>query len=192
MESVAAPCRHRGRRPGAACPMNNENIEPLAPQPGVETPPPGEAAPKVFCANCGVELLGQTCYACGQPVKGMVRHLASIMADVADTILNIDSRIFRTLWPLLTKPGFLTNEYLAGRRVRYVTPFRLYFFLSVIAFLVMKVGLDATLDLKDAIRVDGQGGEAIAMAQTAEDVAAIRDKTLASLEEAKAATGGSA
>ena len=64
--------------------MNNENIEPLAPQPGVEAAPATEAvAPKVYCANCGAELLGQTCYACGQPVKGMVRHLASIMADRA-------------------------------------------------------------------------------------------------------------
>ena len=77
----------------------------------------------------------------------MVRHCRASSPTSADTMLNIDSRIFRTLWPLLVKPGFLTNEYLAGRRVRYVTPFRLYFFLSIVAFLVIAVGLDATLDL---------------------------------------------
>ena len=155
-----------------------------------ETAPHGHA--KTLCANCGSELFGPHCYKCGQPVKGMVRQLSSILADVGDTILNIDSRIFRTLWPLLTKPGFLTLEYLAGRRVRYVTPFRLYFFLSVVAFLVMQVGLDATFDMKDSISVDGQGKAAISIAQTPEDVAAIRDKTLAGLEQAKAATSGSA
>ena len=166
--------------------MNNENIEPLAPQAGVETPPAAEVvAPKVYCANCGAELLGQTCYACGQPVKGMVRHLASIMADIGDTILNIDSRIFRTLWPLLVKPAFLTNEYLAGRRVRYVTPFRLYFFLSVIAFLVMAVSLDATFDSKDMIRADA--AEDIQTAQSAADVNARRDEALTALDTAKAA-----
>jgi hypothetical protein len=166
--------------------MNNENIEPLAPPPGVEGAPVTEAvAPKVYCANCGAELLGQTCYACGQPVKGMVRHLASIMADVGDTILNIDSRIFRTLWPLLAKPGFLTNEYLAGRRVRYVTPFRLYFFLSVVAFLVMAISLDATLDLKDTIRADA--AEDIETALSAADVTARRDDALTALDTAKAA-----
>ena len=166
--------------------MNNENIEPLAPQPGVETAPAAEAvAPKVYCANCGAELLGQTCYACGQPVKGMVRHLASIMADIGDTILNIDSRIFRTLWPLLAKPGFLTNEYLAGRRVRYVTPFRLYFFLSVVAFLVISITLDATLDLKDTVRADA--AEDIETAQSAADVTARRDEALTALDTAKAA-----
>ena len=166
--------------------MNNENVEPLAPQPGVETAPAAEAvAPKVYCANCGAELLGQTCYACGQPVKGMVRHLASIMADVGDTILNIDSRIFRTLWPLLMKPAFLTNEYLAGRRVRYVTPFRLYFFLSVVAFLVMAISLDATVDFKDTIRADA--AEDIETAQSAADVNSRRDEAIAALDTAKAA-----
>jgi hypothetical protein len=168
--------------------MNNENIEPLAPQPGVETPPPRDHAPKVFCANCGAELLGQTCYACGQPVKGMVRHLSSILADVFDTILNIDSRIFRTLWPLLVKPGFLTNEYLAGRRVRYVTPFRLYFFLSVVAFLVMAISLDATLELGDTVRGD-VGEKSIAAAQSSEDVLARRDAAIAELEKARSAPG---
>jgi len=115
----------------------------------------------------------------------MVRHLASIMADVGDTILNIDSRIFRTLWPLLMKPAFLTNEYLAGRRVRYVTPFRLYFFLSVVAFLVMAISLDATVDFKDTIRADA--AEDIETAQSAADVNSRRDEAIAALDTAKAA-----
>src|SRR4051794_38404878 len=72
------------------------------------------------CQNCGVALLGEYCSACGQPVKGMIRPLSSMLHDVADTVLNIDSRIFRTLAPLYFRPGYLTNEYFAGRRVRYV------------------------------------------------------------------------
>src|ERR1700689_355980 len=111
--------------------------------------PPGEEKPsaapppavKVVCANCGAELLGEYCYRCGQPVKGMIRPLSSMMHDIADTILNIDSRIFRTLWPLFVKPGYLSNEYFAGRRVRFVTPFRLYFFLSIAAFFAIQLSL---------------------------------------------------
>jgi hypothetical protein len=171
---------------------NAEDDAPLAPPADLAEPSSDVRATKILCANCGAELFGPHCYSCGQPVKGMVRQLTSILADVGDTILNIDSRIFRTLWPLLTKPGFLTNEYLAGRRVRYVTPFRLYFFLSVVAFLVMQVGLDATFDMKNAVKFDGPDTEAIGFAQTPEDVAAIRDKSLASLEQAKAATAISA
>ncbi len=179
---------------------NSENDQPLAPPPiaaPTQTPPdqPTPAsdarATKVLCANCGAELFGPHCYSCGQPVKGMVRQLSSIVADMADTVLNIDSRIFRTLWPLMVKPGFLTNEYLAGRRVRYVTPFRLYFFLSVTAFLVMQIGLDATLDLsKGPLSINDESS--ISTAQTAEQVQAQRDAALAGLEQAKAAAASSA
>ena len=36
----------------------------------------------------------------------MVRQLSSMLSDIGDTILNIDSRIFRTLLPLyLAKPA---------------------------------------------------------------------------------------
>ena len=180
---------------------NTENDEPLAPPPLPSPPSPDEPDPpataadahatKILCANCGSELFGPHCYACGQPVKGMIRQLSSIVADMADTVLNIDSRIFRTLWPLMVKPGFLTNEYLAGRRVRYVTPFRLYFFLSVIAFLVMQIGLDATLDLsKGPLNISDESS--ISTAQTAEQVQVQRDAALAGLEQAKSAATSSA
>jgi hypothetical protein len=156
------------------------NTEPTA----AETPVP---APKTLCANCGTELLGPHCYACGQPVKGMVRHLGSIMHDVADTILNIDSRIFRTLLPLYVRPGYLSMEYFAGRRVRYVTPFRLYFFLSVAAFLLIQIGLDSSLDLaRNMVQISSANTD-IANARTPADVERLRDTALAEIEKQKAA-----
>jgi hypothetical protein len=110
-------------------------------------------APHARCGNCGAELCGPYCHVCGQPIKGAIRPLASLLHDMADTLLNLDSRIFRTLLPLLLRPGFLTNEYFAGRRVRYVTPFRLYFFLSVASFLLVQINLDTTPDLTRSVLV---------------------------------------
>ena len=89
------------------------------------------------CLNCGTPMLGEFCYQCGQPQKGMIRHLPGLIADFFDSVFNLDTRTVRTLGPLLTKPGFLSTEYFAGRRTRYVTPLRLYLFLSVIAFLAV-------------------------------------------------------
>jgi hypothetical protein len=89
------------------------------------------------CLNCGTPMLGEFCYQCGQPKKGMIRHLPGLIADFFDSVFNLDTRTVRTLGPLLTKPGFLSTEYFAGRRTRYVTPLRLYLFLSVIAFLAV-------------------------------------------------------
>lgn len=99
--------------------------------------------PKPLCANCGTPLLGEYCYACGQPVKGLVRHLSGVLGDVFDTVLNVDSRVLRTLPALFLHPGFLTREYFVGRRVRYVTPFRLMFFLCLAAFFALQLATDS-------------------------------------------------
>jgi hypothetical protein len=106
-----------------------------------------ESAPEVvqptpLCPNCKTPLQGPFCYACGQSKKGLIRHFSSIVGDFLDSVLSLDSRTFRTIGPLYLKPGHLTNEYFEGRRVRYVTPLRLYFFLSVVAFLVIAPSSD--------------------------------------------------
>ncbi len=161
-------------------------LVPLAPidAPGV-APAPSSAPALAQCANCGVELLGPHCYACGQPVKGMVRHLSSILADAADTILNIDSRIFRTLWPLFARPGFLTTEYFAGRRVRYVTPFRLYVFLSIAAFFLIQFALgDIAVN---SVNIETDASDAMTKATTAAEVIQQRDEAIAALRKAESA-----
>lgn len=107
--------------------MSHETtIQPAASVP----PPPAEGN----CDNCGAPLFGKYCYACGQPTTGMVRHFGSVLSDIADSVLNVDERLFRTIGPLYVQPGKLTLDYFAGRRARYVTPFRLVFFLAIIAF----------------------------------------------------------
>jgi hypothetical protein len=55
-------------------------------------------------------------------------------------ITHFDSKIFTTLKDLVFRPGFLTREYVAGRRVRYLNPIRMYVFISAIFFLVMYSG----------------------------------------------------
>jgi hypothetical protein len=98
-----------------------------------ETPAAPEPTPAdKACGNCGAPLLGDHCYACGQPVKGLVRHFSSIVGDALDSVFNLDTRIFRTLGPLFAKPGHITREYFEGRRVRYVSPVRLFFFLAIV------------------------------------------------------------
>ncbi len=42
--------------------------------------------------------------------------------------------------PLLINPGWLTKEYIIGRRVRYISPLRMYIFISLIFFLVLSWG----------------------------------------------------
>lgn len=146
--------------------------------------PATDAAPGVACRNCNTPLLGPHCYACGQPVKGLVRPLGNLFGDLLDSVFNVDTRILRTIPPLFAKPGCLTNEYFAGRQVRYVTPVRLFFFLAILTFFIAQF---ATGDIgKDAIRVNGEdGNDAIGTAITVADVERARDARLASLAKAK-------
>jgi hypothetical protein len=137
--------------------------------------PAAHAAAKA-CANCGAPMLGPFCHACGQPEKGMIRHLASVLSDVADTIFNIDSRLFRSILPLYFRPGYLTCEYFAGRRTRYVTPFRLFFFLCIISFFAIQ----ANLSVGDIVHFDV--GEELGNAQTSAEVQAKTDSAVAALE----------
>lgn len=116
-------------------------------QPNTTTPPtpPIEPAapPPAACENCGAPLYGKFCYACGQPTHGLVRHFGSVMSDIADSLLNIDERVFKTLAPLYLQPGKLTLDYFAGKRARYVTPFRLVFFLAIVAFFAIQLTVRA-------------------------------------------------
>ncbi|MDQ2702294.1 MAG: DUF3667 domain-containing protein [Pseudomonadota bacterium] len=135
------------------------------------------------CQNCGTELLGPHCYKCGQPVKGLVRHFSSILGDFADSVFNIDARVFRTLGPLFARPGFLSCEYFEGRRVRYVSPVRLFFFLSIVTFFVAQLALGAG-DGGSTVTVNGK--DSIENAATVAEVEQARDKLLDELQQARA------
>lgn len=140
--------------------------------------------PRPACRNCGTPLLGEHCYACGQPVKGLVRPLGNLFGDLLDSVFNIDTRILRTLGPLFAKPGFLSTEYFAGRQVRYVTPVRLFFFLCIVAFFFAQLSFDVG---PDTIRVDDKGATegTIGNATTVADVEKRRDAALAELAKSK-------
>jgi len=157
--------------------------------PGAATPPELPPSPSPAggqCGNCGSPLLGEYCYACGQPVSGMVRHFSTIVGDFTDTVLNWDARLPRTLWPLLVRPGFLTREYFAGRRVRYVSPVRLFVTLAIVTFFVAQL----MLSVGDGMNLDDKPTDvSFSQVQTVDEVIRERDEALADLAQARAEGG---
>ena len=93
--------------------------------------PPDEG----MCPNCSAELVGPFCAECGQRQMDLERPFREIGSEAMEAFLSFDTRIARTLWPLISRPGFLTVEFMAGRRARYVHPFKLYFAISVALFI---------------------------------------------------------
>jgi hypothetical protein len=88
------------------------------------------------CANCHAPLRGPFCSVCGQRVETHIHSFWEFLQEAFEGITHADSRVWRTVWPLLFRPGFLTAEYFAGRRARYLPPLRLYLVITVIFFLV--------------------------------------------------------
>lgn len=89
------------------------------------------------CPNCHSLLLGPYCAQCGQPGNGHRRSLRKLLHELFADIVSFDSRILRTGWALLLRPGELTRAFQEGRMQRYVPAVRLYLFVSLFFFVIL-------------------------------------------------------
>jgi hypothetical protein len=87
-----------------------------------------------LCLDCGTPLTGHFCSACGQRADPAHKSLRDFAAEFTEGLTNFDAKLWRTLPALVTRPGFLTAEFNAGRRTRYVHPFRVYLFVTFVFF----------------------------------------------------------
>lgn len=97
---------------------------------------PSSTAATFDCPSCGVQSAGGFCRNCGEKKAGprdfTLRHYFDV---VINFLTHFDTKGYRTLWMVLSKPGYLSTEYLRGSRVRYLKPFPLFVALSVVYFL---------------------------------------------------------
>ncbi|MFN7177060.1 MAG: DUF3667 domain-containing protein [Thermaurantiacus sp.] len=94
---------------------------------------PGETA---TCRNCGAPVASAYCANCGQKTH-LHRTIGDALHEMVHGVLHFDTKFWRTLPLLATRPGFLTRDYIEGRRVRYISPvalFLLTIFLTYIVF----------------------------------------------------------
>lgn len=89
------------------------------------------------CLNCGTILEGHYCHNCGQENLQIKENFGHMMNHTISDYFHFDHLFFHTLKPLLFKPGYLTNEYMAGRRAQYLHPVKMYIFISIVYFLLL-------------------------------------------------------
>lgn len=111
------------------------SIEPRAER-DVALPDARDIVP-AHCKNCGAALLGRFCSNCSQAADVHVPTTMELAHELLEGLTHSDSRLWRTLTTLWFKPGRLTEEFVAGRRVAYLPPFRLYLILSILFFLLL-------------------------------------------------------
>ena len=111
------------------------------------------------CLNCGTVFAERFCPHCGQRRDLRPLSLGALVWELLIEILDSDARVWRTLRTLVTKPGQLTLDWAAGRRVRHVPPFRLYLVLNVLVFLVFSFSLGSPTVLNDEVRAPSNEAE---------------------------------
>lgn len=95
------------------------------------------------CPNCGNHLRhdDEFCSRCGQEnheLRVPIRHL---LFEFVESITHFDGKLWATLRAMVV-PGRITDDYLAGKRARFVPPGRLYIFTSVVYFFLLSVSLN--------------------------------------------------
>jgi Protein of unknown function (DUF3667) len=88
------------------------------------------------CLNCGNEVTGRFCPACGQENIEPKQTVWHLITHFFSDITHFDGKFFTTVRDLFTRPGFLSREYISGKRVSYLDPIRMYIFTSAIFFLI--------------------------------------------------------
>jgi hypothetical protein len=93
------------------------------------------------CANCGVQLTGTYCHACGQS-SHIHRSLLHMFEEVLHGIFHFDTKAWRTIPALVLRPGHLTKQYIEGKRTSFVSPLALFLFLIFLMFFVFSYTMD--------------------------------------------------
>ncbi|GAB5518459.1 MAG: hypothetical protein RhofKO_07100 [Rhodothermales bacterium] len=76
--------------------------------------------------NCHTVLKGDYCHQCGQSASVQRLRFRHLAANALDGLLSLDSKILRTVWHLLIRPGATARAYVEGNRVSYTSPLRYY------------------------------------------------------------------
>lgn len=147
-----------------------------------------------YCKNCGTELKGMYCHKCGQYALDVEQPFWKYIKQYFENVYQFDSKVWSTLWLLFRRPGFLTNEFNAGKIASYVHPLRLLMFITVLFFLFvfLKIGnaVDSIED-KDietfAEKLSGSSSEEFATLNEYYDWYAYADSTDGKAEAARIA-----
>src|SRR5688572_11245293 len=105
--------------------------------------------PDKTCANCSTPMVGEYCYNCGQEeFTARAFSMKVFFSHMLDELFDMDSKAIKTVRYLITKPGFLTEEYWKGHIKRYLLPLKFYLFIAFVFYLM--IVFVAPADLQNA------------------------------------------
>lgn len=108
--------------------------------------------PSLRCRNCDTVAPGKYCPECGQETSLHPPSVGEFVNHFLGNYVAVKSTLAQSLWVLVSKPGQLTVDYLAGRKRRYVLPFKLYLTVSIVTLLL--ISLFAGIDVVEPVQLD--------------------------------------
>ncbi len=122
------------------------------------------------CLNCNAAINGRYCSICGQENLEPQESVWHLISHFFNDITHFDGKFFSSVKYVVTKPGFLCSEYMAGRRMSYLNPVRFYVFTSFVFFFVIftffakggsnkiSVNKDVAISQKDSLKLIKNAG----------------------------------
>jgi hypothetical protein len=106
------------------------------------------------CLNCGTIVQGRYCQVCGQENIEPKESFFSLVKHFVYDILHFDGKFFDTLKYILFRPGFISKQYVQGKRMRFLHPIRMYLFTSAVFFVVFFSTQGSKLAILDVNNTD--------------------------------------
>ena len=102
-----------------------------------------------ICPNCDLEYNSEYkfCPHCGQESFEQSMKFRHFLKDYFAIRFNLNSKGFLSFKHLLFKPAFLTQEFVKGRHTKYISPIRLYLFISLVYFFVFSFSFPDSHDI---------------------------------------------
>ena len=107
------------------------------------------------CMSCQSDLTGPYCAHCGEVAHAHDYSLTHFLHELLETTAHVDGRVFASFRALLTQPGQLALDFLAGRRKAQMGPVQLFLVCNVIYFLMLPFTLFATFTTTLGIHING-------------------------------------
>lgn len=85
-----------------------------------------------ICRNCKTRFTGRYCYNCGQSASVTRLNFSSVLDNLLDGITNVARGSFFTIINLFTRPGYMINDYIKGKRIIFAKPFQMLFVLAAV------------------------------------------------------------
>ncbi len=148
------------------------------------------------CLNCGhiLDMSDKYCPNCGQANSTKKLVLKDFFDEFFSSLVNYDSKLIKTLYTLLLKPGTITKDYIRGKRVAYTNPFRFLLSLAFLYFLMVSyssnLGALDDMGFEDKIKQAGPMSFDLTSGEFAKDSTEIREQTEKALQRLDSLGGG--